>query len=92
MTITKIPTLTPVDSSALKRYAYEPATQTLFIQFPSGNTYAYPEVSTDTWAQFQAAESKGRFYGQHIKGKYTASAVREEQNAEASEAEGSSAD
>lgn len=79
MTITKTPALQPVDSAALKAYAFDPASQTLFIQFPSGNVYAYPEVSTDTWAAFQAADSKGKFYGQHIKGQFTGSPVKEDQ-------------
>lgn len=87
-TIAKIPALTPVASSALKGYAYEPATQTLFIQFPSGNIYSYHEVSTDLWDQFQKAESKGKFYGANVAGKFKASPVREEQ----SESEGSTAD
>lgn len=82
MTITKIPALQPVNSSALKAYAYNPAAQTLFIQFPSGNTYAYPEVSSDLWGQFQASESKGKFYGQHIKGKFTGNPVKEDQAAD----------
>jgi hypothetical protein len=90
MTITKIPTLQPINSSALKAAAYDPASQTMFIQFPSGNIYAYPEVSTDTWAAFQAAESKGKFYGQNIKGTFTGTPVKEDQTA--SEPEGSTAD
>lgn len=82
MTIAKIPALQPVQSAALKAYAYEPATQTLFIQFPSGNVYAYPEVSNDTWTAFQAAESKGKFYGQHIKGNFPGNPVKEDQAAD----------
>ena len=75
MNITAIPALTPINSTALKACAYEPATQTMFLQFPSGNVYSYADVSTDLWAGFQAAESKGKFYGQHIKGKLTGNPV-----------------
>ena len=89
MTITRMPDLQPVTSSAISAIGYSPAAQTLFIKFPSGNVYAYPEASTDLWASFQAAESKGKFYGQHIKGKLTGSPVKPDA---ADDGEGSSPD
>jgi hypothetical protein len=89
MTITKIPALQPVTSSAISDIGYSPDIQTLFIRFPSGNVYSYPEVSNDLWAQFQAAESKGKFYGQAIKGKFTGSPVKQD---EAEDTEGATAD
>lgn len=72
---TKIPTLTPCASSAIAAHGFDPATQTLFLKFTSGTTYSYPEVSNDTYAALQAAESVGRFYGANIKGKFVATPV-----------------
>lgn len=63
--------LIPCASSAFKAYAYDPAAQTLYLQFTTGNTYAYPEFSTDHFAAFDKAESKGRYYGEHIRGKFS---------------------
>ncbi len=90
MNITGMPALAPINSTALKACAYEHTTQTLFLQFPSGNVYSYADVSAELWASFQAAESKGKFYGQHIKGKLTGSPVKPD--AAADDGEGSSAD
>lgn len=70
---TKIPTLTPCASSAIAAHGFDPDTQTLFLKFTSGTTYSYPDVSSDLYAELQAAESVGRFYGANIKGKFTAS-------------------
>lgn len=67
--LTKIPTLTPCNSSAIAAHGFDPATQTLFLKFTSGSTYSYPEVSNDLYAALQAAESVGRFYGANIKGR-----------------------
>jgi hypothetical protein len=72
---TKIPPLTPCASSAIKAHGFDPATQTLFLEFTSGTTYSYPEVSNDTYTALQAAESVGRFYGANIKGKFVATPV-----------------
>lgn len=68
----KIPTLTPCNSSAIGAHGFDPATQTLFLKFTSGTTYSYPEVSNDIYAALREAESVGRFYGAHIKGKFIA--------------------
>ena len=90
MTITKIPTLAPVASSALSAIGYSPAAQTLFIKFPSGNVYSYADVSTDLWDAFQKAESKGKFYGANIRGAFIGNPVKEEEPA--TDTEGTAAD
>lgn len=71
----KIPKMTPCVSSAIAAHGFDPATQTLYLKFTSGGTYSFPEVSNDTYAALQAAESVGRFYGANIKGQYTAQPV-----------------
>ena len=62
--------LTPVQSSNLAAIGYDAEARELRVQFQSGHIYSYVEVPPETWAQFQAADSKGRFYGLSIKGKY----------------------
>jgi len=65
-------TLTPVESSQIAAVGYDTATRTLAIQFKSkkgvGNVYHYDNVPADVHQAFVAAESKGRFFGAHIKG------------------------
>jgi KTSC domain len=61
-------TLTPVTtSSAISGHAYDPATQTLHLQFANGGTYAYPGVPAEKYAHLQAAPSLGKYVAQHIR-------------------------
>lgn len=84
------PTLKPCVSSAISAHGYDPATQTLYLQFKSGGIYSYPEVSTDLYAGLTEAESVGRFYASNIKGQYEARPVPRQAEA-ASESEGGEA-
>lgn len=61
--------LTPVTSSQVKAIGYDPLTKTLACQFAygAGHIYHYPNVEPKTHADFMAAESIGKFFGQHIK-------------------------
>lgn len=61
--------LKPVDSSQVRAIGYDPATQTLACSFVhgAGAIYHYAGVSPETHAAFIAAESIGKFFGQHIK-------------------------
>lgn len=64
--------LTPVTgSSQVTGFAYDGAQRVLSVQFKnSGTVYQYQNVPPDVAAGFEAAESKGTFVGQHIKGKF----------------------
>ncbi len=50
---------TPVKSSVLKGYRYDPATQELEAITNSGSRYRTGEVSPDQFKEFEAADSKG---------------------------------
>ena len=63
-------TMLPVASTNIGAIGYDEASQTLAIRFHSGGTYAYDGVMPDVWQRFQAAESKGKFFHQHIKPTY----------------------
>ena len=64
--------LQPVDSSAVKAVGYDSATQTLFVQLLSTmDVYAYQGVPASVYESFISSPSKGRFYPDKIKGKYT---------------------
>lgn len=63
----------PVTSSQMKEVGYDATTKTLAIRFnptkkaPQGSVYTYGNVTEGLYQEFQAAESKGAFFGQRIK-------------------------
>ncbi|WP_291141858.1 KTSC domain-containing protein [Hydrogenophaga sp.] len=68
-------TLSPCESSQIVAFGYDPATQTLAIQFPgrgvkAGDTYHYAEVPPKVYQDMVDAESKGKFFGSQIRGRY----------------------
>jgi hypothetical protein len=64
--------LQPIDSSAIKALGYDEASQTLFVQMLSTmEVYTYQNVPGDVYQALMDSESKGSFYAQNIKGKYT---------------------
>jgi lysyl-tRNA synthetase, class II len=68
VSITLIPT---PESSQIEAIGYAPAYHTLAVQFKSsGAVYHYFAVPIEIWDGFQAAESKGKYFGKVIKGYY----------------------
>lgn len=61
--------LTEVNSIQVRAVGYCAVTKTLAVTFRrgAGALYCYPDVSPELHAQFLAAESMGRFHGEHIK-------------------------
>lgn len=61
--------MTPVESNQIAAIGYDDATSTLAVTFTRGTgaIYHYPNVSRETYDAFMEAESKGNFFGQHIK-------------------------
>ena len=65
--------LTPVESKMLTGYGYDKDTQTLAVQFKQGGpVYHYAGVPQDVIAEFEKAESKGKFFLANIKPNYGA--------------------
>lgn len=65
---------TPVPSTRIKSWAYDPETQTLQIEFhtPSDCVWEYRTVPPALWAAAQQAESPGKFFDASIKGHFEA--------------------
>lgn len=57
-------------SSAISRVRYDIETGTMEIEFPSGQTYTYPNVPSSVYNGLLAAPSPGRYYFREIKGVY----------------------
>ncbi|MET3514316.1 hypothetical protein ABIC63_002088 [Pseudacidovorax sp. 1753] len=81
---------TKVDSNQVASIGYDASTKTLALTFTRGpgHIYHYPNVEAKTHADFMAAESKGKFFGEHIKplpfDKFAAPSGDEDQPADAS--------
>lgn len=68
--------LTEVQSTAIAAHGYDPSTSTLAIRFTGGDkVHHYRDVPQNIADGLANAESVGRFYAQHIRGKYDAAAL-----------------
>jgi hypothetical protein len=59
-----------VDSSAIAAVQYDGAGQHLDIELTNGRVHRYIDVPREVYEAFMAAESKGRFYNDHIRDAY----------------------
>lgn len=60
----------PVKSSDIKSAGYDAAKGILEIEFHSGSVYQYLDVESAVWIGLVFAESKGKYFHNHIKGKF----------------------
>jgi hypothetical protein len=58
------------DSTALDGFGYDAARRLLEVRFKHGKTYVYLNVPPPVFARMQAAESKGQFVTEHVKGSF----------------------
>ena len=58
------------DSSALNAAAYIPAERLLYLEFHSGERYRYFDFPPEQYQDFLAAESKGTYFGRHIRDRF----------------------
>lgn len=59
-------------SSMLNGQHYDPATQTLTVEFKNGSRYAYAGVPVDKYEAFSGAASPGSFFAAKIRNNHTA--------------------
>lgn len=62
--------MTPVESSNLESFGWDPVANEFHIRFKGGVTHAYAGVPEETRRDFALATSKGRFFHEHIRGKF----------------------
>lgn len=72
----------PVTSSNISAIGFEAASALLHVQFTNGRTYEYQGVAAELFERFEAAESKGRFFAQEIRPKFTGTQFVEQPQAE----------
>ena len=59
-----------IDSETIAQVEYEAASRTLFVQFTSGEWYAYLDVPPPVFDTLLAAESKGGFFQAKVRDRY----------------------
>jgi hypothetical protein len=60
-----------VTSTSIKSVGYDPATQTLEVEFkPKGRLYQYANVPEKEYSALLNAPSKGRYFNQYLKDFY----------------------
>jgi len=59
-----------VDSSALRSLDYDAVSRRLFVTFNSGDRYVYFDVPLELFTRFLSAESKGRFFTEHVRDRF----------------------
>lgn len=64
-----------VASSNIATIGYDPATETLEVEFLSGSVYQYYNVPENMYEQLMREGSKGRFLNTYIKNAYPYSRV-----------------
>ncbi len=57
-------------STHLTSVGYDRTTSTLEIEFRDGTVYQYRGVSHTVYRQLMSADSKGRYFAQHIRGRF----------------------
>ena len=62
---------TAVTSSSLASVGYSPTHAILEVEFKHGAIYRYLDVPTDVFEAFQAADSKGAFFNDAVKDRYS---------------------
>jgi len=60
----------PVNSSDIAAIGYDEVSETLEIEFKATGVYRYFSVPKSVAEEFQRTPSPGKFFLQHIKGKY----------------------
>lgn len=66
----------PLESSVLAAVGYDVAKRLLEIEFRSGAIYRYHDVPEEIHRRLLAAESKGHFFGAHIRSKFRSELVK----------------
>ena len=61
---------TSVESSAFQAAAYAEGQALLYLLFCSGEVYRYFDVARRQYEEFLAADSKGRYFGRNIRGRF----------------------
>jgi len=63
-------------SSVIRHFKYDQQASTLYLTFVSGITYKYKSVPPEIYQMLKAAGSKGRYFNQSIKNRFSYKKLR----------------
>lgn len=63
-------------SKVLKSVGYDEATGTLEVEFKNGGLYEYVDVPPEEYLALMSAPSKGTYFGERIRDRYSFTRVR----------------
>jgi hypothetical protein len=66
----------PLKSRMLAAASYSPDWQQLYLKFRSGDVYCYRGVPAERYLELLAADSKGRYFREHIRNCYPYQRIR----------------
>jgi hypothetical protein len=79
MGVVKVMEWVPLESSVFTSAAYRGDARQLYLRFQDGDIYRYFEFPRQVYRAFLAAESKGRYFSQHIRNHFRCEQVRRNQ-------------
>ena len=65
-----------VESGVFTAAAYRPEARQLYLRFRDSNIYRYFDCTAEIYESFLEAESKGRYFSSHIRGRFRYEQVR----------------
>jgi hypothetical protein len=71
----------PLESSVFTAVAYRVGAEQLYLRFQEGKVYRYFACPRSVYKELLAAESKGRYFAQHIRNRFRCEQVRRENHA-----------
>lgn len=74
--MTEHPTFTPIASSMMKGYYYDPASRVLTVQFHAGKPYAYADVPQAKIEAMTTAKSAGAYFAANIRSSHAPTKLR----------------
>ena len=66
----------PIESSVFAAAAYSRSEDSLYLEFRSGAIYRYFDLPLHQYAEFLAADSKGRYFSRNIRDRFRCQQVR----------------
>jgi len=66
-----------VESSAMNSVGYDSNESVLVVEFPNGTVYHYFDVPSEVHSGLLSAESHGKYFHRHIRGKFRHERVEE---------------
>lgn len=64
--------LTPIKSSMLTGYIYDPASRVMTVEYTNGTRYNYADVPAEKVEAFRESSSPGSFFAQKIRNNHAA--------------------